>query len=266
MRPGPANRPNRPLIIAHRAVSPGFPENSIAAIVHAAAAGADLVELDVHRSLEGVPFLIHDPLLGRVTTGYGPIRLFPAALLRRARVRQNREPLPTLAAALDALPPELGVGLHLKTLGALRAVLRLVEERNLAQRTWLWLPRARAARYVVAHAPAIRVTLLNDYARRASTRQRYFRRAAAVGATAVSIDWSVVGAGVIAAAHAHGLQVFSVNRNPALIPAAIQAGLDGIITADPAAARAAVERALASGTGEIVAREPGGEIAADAGE
>lgn len=229
-----------PLIIAHRAVTPGLPENSIAAVVQAAVAGADLVELDVHRSLDGVPFLLHDPLLGRTTSWHGPLRALPASLARRARLRANAEPLPTLAAALDALPPGLGFGLHLKVSAALPAVLRLIQERKLEDRAWLWLARASAARAVVREALAIRVTLLDDYARRASSRARYFARAEAVGATAVSIDWSTIAAETISLAHQHGVKVFSVNRDPALIPAAVALGLDGIITADPAAARAAL--------------------------
>lgn len=231
------------MIIAHRAVTPGLPENSRAAIA-AAAAGADLVELDVRRSLDGVPFLIHDPLLGRTTTGHGPLRVLPASFLGRVRLRNGAETLPTLAAALDGLPPGLCFGLHLKEMGALRAVLDVIRARCLAERAWLWLPRASAARYVRREAPAVRITLLDDYARRAASRGRYFARAEAVGATAVSIDWSTITAEVIALAHRHGLKVFSVNRNPALIPAAVAAGLDGIITADPAAARAALATAV----------------------
>ena len=53
------------LIIAHRACPQHAPENSIAGIRRAAELGADGVEVDVQRTLDGVPILMHDSTLGR---------------------------------------------------------------------------------------------------------------------------------------------------------------------------------------------------------
>ena len=61
-------------IIAHRGYSARAPENTLAAIEAALAAGADAVEWDVHVASCGTPVLFHDTHLGRTTNGVGPLR------------------------------------------------------------------------------------------------------------------------------------------------------------------------------------------------
>lgn len=56
------------LVIGHRGASYDFPENTLAAFDGARLAGADWVELDVRRTVDGVLVVHHDPVLadGRV--------------------------------------------------------------------------------------------------------------------------------------------------------------------------------------------------------
>ena len=54
-----------PLIIAHRGLSARAPENTVAAIRMAIAAGADGVEFDVRLSRDGIPVVFHDETLFR---------------------------------------------------------------------------------------------------------------------------------------------------------------------------------------------------------
>ncbi|HYG35562.1 MAG TPA: glycerophosphodiester phosphodiesterase family protein, partial [Clostridia bacterium] len=58
---------DRPLVIAHRGFSEFAPENTLPAFALALIAGADLVELDYHHSLDGEPVVIHDRDLDRTT-------------------------------------------------------------------------------------------------------------------------------------------------------------------------------------------------------
>jgi glycerophosphoryl diester phosphodiesterase len=60
-------------IIAHRGYSARAPENTLAAIDTAIAAGADAVEFDLHVSSDGVPVLFHDDVLERTSDGSGPL-------------------------------------------------------------------------------------------------------------------------------------------------------------------------------------------------
>ena len=59
--------PSRPLLIAHRGASEECVENTEAAAVRALESGADAVECDVQLSRDGVPVVLHDPDLLRLT-------------------------------------------------------------------------------------------------------------------------------------------------------------------------------------------------------
>lgn len=96
----------RPRAYAHRGWHVGELEgceNTLAAFVAAADHGLGYVELDVHASADGVPFVHHDPTLDRTTDGAGRIDAHTAAELDTVRVA-GREPLPRLADVLAALP------------------------------------------------------------------------------------------------------------------------------------------------------------------
>jgi glycerophosphoryl diester phosphodiesterase len=57
----------RPLVIAHRGYSQFAPENTLPSFKMAMAAGADMVELDYHLTLDGKLIVIHDNYLDRTT-------------------------------------------------------------------------------------------------------------------------------------------------------------------------------------------------------
>ena len=71
----------QPHIIAHRGVARHYPENTLAALLAAAQAGADAVELDVQFSSDGVPMVLHDALLERTTDHHGDIGTYTAEQL-----------------------------------------------------------------------------------------------------------------------------------------------------------------------------------------
>jgi glycerophosphoryl diester phosphodiesterase len=56
-----------------------WPENTIEGIQQAASEGAQLVELDVQLSADGVPVLMHDATIDRTTTGSGCVQSLTAA-------------------------------------------------------------------------------------------------------------------------------------------------------------------------------------------
>lgn len=254
--------PARPLIVAHRALSPGVAENSLAGIVRAAERGADLVEIDVRRSLDGVPFLIHDPFLGRTTTGVGFVRATPAAVLRRLPLRGARgERLPTLAAALAVLPAGLGLALHLKDRGSLRAALAVVRAAGLEGKTWLWLHGPVTVRAARELAPTARPTMLEAGARSAEEWMRHLRAAREAGASGVSVPWRDLTPALLAGCRAMGLRAFSVNHRPEEIVTMVDLGLGGVIADDPAV----VVAALAATPTELSVREGPGARAASVG-
>ncbi|MEE8105958.1 MAG: glycerophosphodiester phosphodiesterase family protein [Planctomycetota bacterium] len=81
----------RPWVIAHRGYSRRFPENTIAAFAAAVDAGADMIELDVRLSSDGVPVVIHDDTVDRTTAGGGPVVAHTVAELKRLGVPSLEE-------------------------------------------------------------------------------------------------------------------------------------------------------------------------------
>lgn len=64
----------KPRVIAHRGSSGTAPENTMEAFRQALAHGADILEMDVHLTADGVPVVIHDETVERTTDGSGLVR------------------------------------------------------------------------------------------------------------------------------------------------------------------------------------------------
>jgi glycerophosphoryl diester phosphodiesterase len=89
--------PARPLILGHRGAPGELPENTLAGFSRALELGADGVELDVQRSSDRVPVVIHDESLER--TGHGRGRVADRSWADLSPLRGRGEPIPSLAQA-----------------------------------------------------------------------------------------------------------------------------------------------------------------------
>ncbi|KAK9836938.1 hypothetical protein WJX81_001087 [Elliptochloris bilobata] len=67
--PGPWNEsvPGRPLVVSHRAGGNEAPENTLAALRSAEAAGSKVMQMDILPTREGTPVIFHDTSLKRAT-------------------------------------------------------------------------------------------------------------------------------------------------------------------------------------------------------
>lgn len=229
-------------IIAHRTCPLDAPENSLAGIRKAKELGADGVEIDVRRSLEGVPVLMHDRSLRRTTGVPVPVRLAALFLLRRLRLQGTQEGVPTLAEALDALPEGLFMAVEVKDARAAPATLRLIRQRRLEGRVLLWSYQERALRYFARHAPEIEKALLRDNTDPEGL-TRFLTDATAWGARAISAHWAAITPQFVGEAHDRSLRVYSMNRDLETVAKRAAAGLDGIVTDHPREVRAILERA-----------------------
>lgn len=98
-------------LVAHRGYARAYPENTLAAVAGAFAAGAEWVEIDVQLSREGTPHLFHDRTLDRVCGRSGAIaELTDAEIARLGASERPRfgerfadERVPTLAAFVELL-------------------------------------------------------------------------------------------------------------------------------------------------------------------
>jgi glycerophosphoryl diester phosphodiesterase len=111
-------RCGRFLNVAHRGGAALRPENTLPAFAHAAALGADVLEMDVQATADGVVVLMHDPTVDRTTDGAGPVSSFTVAALRQLDAGWDFTPdggttfplrgqgirVPTLEQVLTAFP------------------------------------------------------------------------------------------------------------------------------------------------------------------
>ena len=229
------------LVIAHRTCPRDAPENSLEGIRKAAELGADFVEVDARRTADGLAVLLHDPWLLRTLRPPlpWPLRWTPASLARRLRLRGSRERLPTFAAALEALPPGLGVAIDIKDPSAVSETVREIHAHGLDDRVLLWSQHLDAVRYCVEHAPGVETSLLRDTLD-ADAHRRLLDDAVDAGAKGVSAHWDAVTRDFMTDAGARGLRVYSWCQEAGRHAEKHGLGLAGVVTDWPVEARSAL--------------------------
>jgi glycerophosphoryl diester phosphodiesterase len=142
--PGSAPRPGprspvpgpRPLVIGHRGFAARFPDNSLAGVRAAIAAGADGVEVDVRPCADGVWVCHHNR-----TRAHRPIARWSLAALARAGV-------PTLAEVVGAVA-DRWLFVEIKPLAATAL------DSHLAELVELLAPRAGRTRVISSSLPVL---------------------------------------------------------------------------------------------------------------
>ncbi len=132
-------------IIAHRGYSSVFPENTLSSFAGAIDIGADMIELDVQETKDGVIVVFHDDDLTRVAGVEGKISDYTYAELSQVEVgswfseEYRGEKIPTLAEVLNLIQgSELQVYLELKDIGEVdgfvESVLSVTQECGMRDR------------------------------------------------------------------------------------------------------------------------------------
>jgi glycerophosphoryl diester phosphodiesterase len=154
-------RPNgRTLRIAHRGASAHAPENTLAAIRQAAAFGADMVEVDLQASADGVLVVMHDPDLSRTTNGSGSVYAQTLAELQRLDAGGG-ERIPTAEEVIACCREhDLGIYFELKIGFAAEAIVPLIRHHALHERVIVASFRPDWLAEVVASDAAIATSVL----------------------------------------------------------------------------------------------------------
>ena len=108
----------QPLRIGHRGAAGHAPENTLLSIETALALGAEVIEIDVHRSLDGELIVMHDERVDRTTGGSGYIRDLTLPQLRALRI-------PTLMEAMQAVKGRASLMIELKVRQIVPEVIRV---------------------------------------------------------------------------------------------------------------------------------------------
>lgn len=127
--------PQKVSVIAHRGASQSAPENTVAAMMKAVEAGADMVELDVQMTRDRRLVVFHDDALGRTTNLHGVLASNHYSHLRDLDAggwfhpRFDGERIPLLTDIFRAVPAALSINLELKpTRHPVELVQRLVRD------------------------------------------------------------------------------------------------------------------------------------------
>jgi glycerophosphoryl diester phosphodiesterase len=226
------------LVIAHRAGALHAPENTLLALERAIKSGADMAEIDVQRTKDGVVVVIHDADLMRVARD--PRAIGGTEYAAFAGVRQGRDDgsppderrLARLEEFLERARGRIGLAVELKYYGwdplLAPQVLSEIRARGLEQQIMIISLSLQAIEQVRTLEPEIATGYLSSVSL-GSLNQ--------LPVTALALSRQRSTAPVIRDAHAHGLEVYvwTVNDTGGMIEM-IGRGADGIITDDPTVA------------------------------
>jgi glycerophosphoryl diester phosphodiesterase len=227
------------VVIAHRTCARHEAENSLEGIRRAGELGAHGVEVDVRLTRDGVPVLVHDRTLLRLTGRPLPARTFSFARLRSMRRRDNGLQVPTFAEALEALPAGVFMAIDVKEAAAAGASVDEVRRQAAEGRVELWAQSMDAVRTFARELPGVPRALLRDTKPGSQTR-RFLQDALACHAHAVSVHWDRVSPAFAAIVHEMGLKLYAMAQDLDSQPARMAMGLDAVVTDWPDAALAAL--------------------------
>lgn len=138
----PKNNRDGFIVIAHRGASAYAPENTHSAFKLAIEMKAEMIELDISLSKDGIPVVIHDDTLDRTTDISGLVSDFTLEELKLLETgswfdnKFSGEPFPTLAEVLVYTKDKIAVNIEIKTEavtdtpegGIVNKALRIVRE------------------------------------------------------------------------------------------------------------------------------------------
>lgn len=219
-----------PLVIAHRTCRGHAPENTLAGISKAIEFGADAVEFDVRCTADGVPVLLHDATVDRMTDGAGPLNALTLAATRS--LNAGGEPVPTLAEAIEAAKGRISLVIELKEDGIEPQVVEVVRAHDAAVHgcaVYSFLPNALAA--VRRLEPRLPCALL---AASIDDPDETLDAALSINAQGLSVLHTLVDERLIAKTLRRSLRLYcwTVNEEPDMRRLALL-GVDGIISDYP---------------------------------
>ena len=132
-----------PKIVCHRGAETFAPENTFSAIDTAISLGFKVVEIDVRQTKDGVPVLMHDPLVDRTTNGQGAIKEMNYADVCKLDAGSwfdpffAGEPVPRLAHVLAHVKGHLGLFFDIKEAEP-ETLLNMVQSIKMLEDCFFW--------------------------------------------------------------------------------------------------------------------------------
>jgi len=135
---------NAALVAAHRGTAEGYlePENSISALERLIADGTMMAEIDIAAIKDGTPVIFHDGVWDYHTDMTGPVAATSAEEFTRLRLKDTKdvvtiEPVPTLAAMLDAAKDRIYLEVDLKSSSDMDTTIQMIRDRDMVDQVVL---------------------------------------------------------------------------------------------------------------------------------
>jgi glycerophosphoryl diester phosphodiesterase len=251
----------RPLVFGHRGAAGLAPENTLPSFALARALGADVLELDVHASRDGVIVVIHDPTLERTTNGTGSVREHVWYDLRQLDAgyhftRDGRDfpyrgqgvHLATLGDVLEQFPlAYCNIEIKQETPLIVEEVIRIINHFSAEGRVLLAAERDATMSHIRRHAGTIATGFAADEVADFITRVQaenlddYHPAGCALQIPPRFGEIDLVTQQTVAAAHRSGLEVhvWTINQR-ADMERLLALGVDGIMSDLPGLARTVI--------------------------
>lgn len=125
------------IVIAHRGASAYYPENTMAAFRGAIEMDAEMIELDVMLSSDGIPVVFHDAQLNEHTDGSGSVADYTLRQLKQFDAGGWFDPkfsdqrIPTLEEVLKFAQGKIALNIEIKSESVTDELYRGVEEKSI---------------------------------------------------------------------------------------------------------------------------------------
>jgi len=232
------------LVIGHLGASVSAPENTLASFALAIEVGADGMECDVRATGDGVPVILHDSSVDRVTDGAGDVAALSLAQVKALRIssgsdgysdRFSNERIPTLEELLDLVAARKFLALEFKSLAAVAPSVPLLRRRTAAAWCTAWSFDAAVLSELKRLIPELS---RSQNIGRVESWEKVVETARELECSGVSVNHGLVDEDGVTAAHGRGLKFYTWTPNTAAEWARLlHCGVDGICTDDPAGLR-----------------------------
>ena len=232
------------MAIAHRGASAEAPENTVAAFDEAIRLGARAVEMDVRLCKDGIPVILHDPMVDRTTNGTGAVADLTRLDLLRLDAGSWKHPrfagtrIPLLTEALQAISDDAIAVLEIKTPMDPILLRRILDEFAMRETSVILSFERDILKAVHKSMPDATIGLLSD-----AWQPELPDICATIGAGILGLNTGVLNMERIKSARERHLRVWTYTPNDAGSVAACAAiGVEGIITDHPELIRPKAKR------------------------
>ena len=226
-------------VVAHRGASGTFPENTAPAFQEAIRLGVEMIELDVHLTVDGKMVVIHDGTVDRTSDGSGRVARMSLEEIKELDAggwfseKFAGERFLTLEEALDLMPAEMRLNVHVKAYEEDRqkVIPSTVDElvrRNLLATAFVASDQESLA---MAHRVEARLEICNLST---SPPESYVRRSQAIDCRILQPGNGMTTPELVGKAHGLGMEVnpFYADDEEEM-RRLIDCGVDGILTNYP---------------------------------